>query len=157
MSKVYALSGVRAAYACAPPRIAARLREISPPWAVSLPAQVAAVRALEDPEYYAARYRETHQLRESLAAALRALGLDVIPAVANFLLCHLPENAPDAATVSRRCREQGIYLRDAGEISSVLGSRAVRVAVKDNETNRRIVQVIREIVCANSKSCDPAC
>jgi histidinol-phosphate/aromatic aminotransferase/cobyric acid decarboxylase-like protein/GNAT superfamily N-acetyltransferase len=157
MSKVYALSGVRAAYACAPPRIAARLREISPPWAVSLPAQVAAVRALEDPEYYAARYRETHQLRESLAAALRALGLDVIPAVANFLLCHLPENAPDAATVSRRCREQGIYLRDAGEISSVLGSRTVRVAVKDNETNRRIVQVIREIVCANSKSCDPAC
>ena len=62
MSKVYALSGVRAAYACAPTPIAQRLREISPPWAVSLPAQVAAVRALEDPEYYAARYRENHEI-----------------------------------------------------------------------------------------------
>ncbi|MBZ5686150.1 MAG: aminotransferase class I/II-fold pyridoxal phosphate-dependent enzyme [Acidobacteriia bacterium] len=157
MSKVYALSGVRAAYACAPPRVAARLREISPPWAVSLPAQVAAVRALNDPEYYSARYRETHLLRETLATALRALGLDVIPAVANFLLCHLPETFPDAATVSRRCREHGIYIRDAGEISSVLGPRALRIVVKDDQTNRRMIEVLREILCANSKSCDPAC
>jgi histidinol-phosphate/aromatic aminotransferase/cobyric acid decarboxylase-like protein len=157
MSKVYALSGVRAAYACAPPRIAARLREISPPWAVSLPAQVAALRALDDPEYYSARYHETHLLRENLASALRALGFDVTPAVANFLLCHLPEQSPDAATVSRRCRERGVYVRDAGEISPVLGSRALRIAVKDNETNRRMIGVLREFVCADSKSCDPAC
>jgi histidinol-phosphate/aromatic aminotransferase/cobyric acid decarboxylase-like protein/GNAT superfamily N-acetyltransferase len=149
MSKVYALSGVRAAYACAPTPIAQRLREISPPWAVSLPAQVAAVRALEEPEYYAARYGETHLLRETLATALRALGLDVIPAVANFLLCHLPEQSPEAATVSRRCREHSVYLRDAGEISPVLGPRALRIAVKDDPTNRRIIEVLREILCAD--------
>jgi histidinol-phosphate/aromatic aminotransferase/cobyric acid decarboxylase-like protein/GNAT superfamily N-acetyltransferase len=149
MSKVYALSGVRAAYACAPPRIAARLREISPPWAVSLPAQVAAVRALNDPEYYSARYRETHLLRETLAIALRAVGLEVIPAVANFLLCYLPETFPDAATVSSRCREHAVYIRDAGEISSVLGRRALRIAVKDDQTNRRMIEVLREILCAD--------
>jgi histidinol-phosphate/aromatic aminotransferase/cobyric acid decarboxylase-like protein/GNAT superfamily N-acetyltransferase len=149
MSKVYALSGVRAAYACAPPQVAARLREISPPWAVSLPAQVAAVRALNDPEYYSARYRETHLLRETLATALRALGLDVIPAVANFLLCHLPETFPDAATVSLRCREHAVYIRDAGEISSVLGPRALRIAVKDDQTNRMMIEVLREILRAN--------
>jgi len=124
---------------------------------VSLPAQVAAVRALEDPEYYAARYRETHLLRESLASALRDLGFDVIPAVANFLLCHLPENSPDAAAVSRRCRDHGVYLRDAGEISPVLGSRALRIAVKDDQTNRRMFEVLGKIVCADSNSCDPAC
>ncbi|HWJ47987.1 MAG TPA: histidinol-phosphate transaminase [Candidatus Udaeobacter sp.] len=157
MSKVYALSGVRAAYACAPPQIAVRLREISPPWAVSLPAQVAAVRALEDPDYYAARYRETQRLRQTLASALRALGFEVIPAVANFLLCHLPANSPDAAIVSRRCRDHGVYLRDAGEISLVLGSRALRIAVKDEQTNRRMIEVLGEVGCAESRSCDPAC
>ena len=90
MSKVYALSGTRAAYLCAAPATANLLREITPPWAVSLPAQVAAVNALGDPEYYAARYRETRVLRENLAAALHALGIEVVPGAANFILCHLP-------------------------------------------------------------------
>jgi histidinol-phosphate/aromatic aminotransferase/cobyric acid decarboxylase-like protein len=67
MSKVYALSGARAAYLCAPPTIARSLRRVTPPWAVSLPAQVAAIKALDDPDYYASRYRETHQLSEELA------------------------------------------------------------------------------------------
>ena len=157
MSKVYALSGVRAAYLCAPLPIAARLREISPPWAVSLPAQVAAVRALEDPEYYAGRYRETHRLRENLARALQALECEVIPSVANFLLCHLPDRSPDAATISRRCRDHGFYLRDAGEISPLLGARALRIAVKDEPTNQRMIAVLREAMGAGSNSCDSGC
>ena len=157
MSKVYALSGVRAAYVCGPPRIAMRLREISPPWAVSLPAQLAAVRALDDPEYYAARYRETQELREKFAVALRALGFEVIPSVANFLLCHLPEQGPDSATVARRCRERGVYVRDAGEISPILGSCALRIAVKDEQTNEKIIEVIRDVIASASKCCDPGC
>ena len=39
MSKVYALSGLRAAYLCGPADIIAELRAITPPWAVSLPAR----------------------------------------------------------------------------------------------------------------------
>lgn len=143
MSKVYALSGVRAAYACAPPFLAQRLREISPPWGVSLPAQLAAVRALEDQEYYADRHRETHHLRERLAGCLRELGFDVIPGVANFLLCHLPKGSADAATVTRRCRERHVYIRDAGEISSILGTHALRIAVKDEATNARVIGALR--------------
>jgi histidinol-phosphate/aromatic aminotransferase/cobyric acid decarboxylase-like protein len=146
MSKVYALSGLRAAYLCAPPTIATRMREISPPWAVSLPAQLAAVRALEDPEYYEARYCETHALRESLATGLRNLGLEVIPSVANFVLCHLPEKFPDAAEVAKRCREHGVYIRDAGEISARLGTRALRIAVKDEQSNRRILGTFRDML-----------
>jgi histidinol-phosphate/aromatic aminotransferase/cobyric acid decarboxylase-like protein/GNAT superfamily N-acetyltransferase len=150
MSKVYGLSGVRAAYMCAPAEIALHLRKISPPWAVSLPAQVAAVRVLEDPEYYAARYRETQELRESLADELRSLGFDVVPSVANFLLCHLAEESPDAATISRRCREHGLYVRDAGEISALLGTRALRIAVKDEETNRRMVRVLADVLAVQA-------
>src|SRR6266850_1229630 len=90
MSKVYALSGARAAYLCAGPHQLEELRAITPPWVVSLPAQVAAVRALQDPEYYAARYRETGALREELADQLRSLSWEVVPGIANFLLCHLP-------------------------------------------------------------------
>lgn len=111
-----------------------------------MPAQVAAVKALEDHEYYAGRYRETQCLRETLAESLRSLGLDVVPGVANFLLCHLPEEAADAATVARRCRERDLYLRDASEISALLGPRALRIAVKNDHTNRRMVEILESVL-----------
>ena len=47
-SKVYARSGARVAYLCAGPQQLESLRPLNPPWAVSLPAQVAAVKALAD-------------------------------------------------------------------------------------------------------------
>ena len=142
MSKVYALSGARAAYLCAGAHQLEELRAITPPWVVSLPAQVAAVRALQDPDYYRARYAETARLREQLAAKLISLGLEVVPGVANFLLCHLPSGGPDAATVVRHCRERGLFVRDAGAMGSQLGSHALRIAVKDGETNQRMLTIL---------------
>lgn len=143
MSKVYALSGARVAYLCAGPHQLEDLRAITPPWVVSLPAQVAAVRALGDPNYYAARHCETRRLRATLGAELSAFGWEVLPGIANFLLCHLPSEGPDAATVVARCRRQGLFLRDAALMGSRLGRRAIRIAVKDADTNRRMVGIIK--------------
>jgi histidinol-phosphate/aromatic aminotransferase/cobyric acid decarboxylase-like protein/GNAT superfamily N-acetyltransferase len=143
MSKVYALSGARVAYLCAGPHQLEGLRAITPPWVVGLPAQVAAVRALQDSAYYAERYSETAGLRETFATALRGLGWDVLPGIANFLLCHLPPEAPDAATVVARAREHGLFIRDAALMSTRLGSRCVRIAVKDAPTNQRMIERLR--------------
>jgi len=148
MSKVYALSGARAAYLCASPELIDDLRPWSPPWAVSLPGQVAAVNALSDPAYYEARYAETHALREDLATSLRdECGLQVVPGVANFLLCELPQDGPNSATVVAACRKHNVYLRDAtnmGATSSDWGRHWLRIAVKDAPTNRRIVRVLAD-------------
>lgn len=147
MSKVYALSGARAAYLCGPEHWIADLRSYLPPWSVSLPAQVAAVRALCDPAYYAARYRETAAFRSELASALtHDVALEVLPSATNFLLCLLPPEGPDAATVCRECRALGLYLRDASAMSGSLGSHALRIAVKDAATNRHMVQILRHVL-----------
>jgi len=145
MSKVYALSGARVAYLCASPHQLEELRSITPPWAVSLPAQVAAVKALQDPGYYAQRYHETHNLRRELSDELRALGLEMVPGIANFLLCQLPADGPDATAVTARCRERGLFLRDASSMGTQLGRRAVRIAVKDRETNQRIAEILKSV------------
>lgn len=142
MSKVYALSGARVAYLCAGPHQLEELRAITPPWVVSLPAQVAAVRALASRAYYADRYAETRRLRAALAAALSALGWDVLPGVANFLLARLPARGPDAETLVRACRQHGLFLRNAALMGTSLGSHAVRIAVKDAATNARMVEII---------------
>jgi histidinol-phosphate/aromatic aminotransferase/cobyric acid decarboxylase-like protein len=145
MSKAYALSGARAAYLCGGRHLLEALRPLSPPWSVSLPAQVAAVRALQDPEYYTARYHETHHLRQGLMAGLQALGWHVTPSVTNFLLCRLPATGPDTATLLERCRARDLFLRDPSNMGTRLGDRAVRIAVKDAATNERMLGILREI------------
>jgi histidinol-phosphate/aromatic aminotransferase/cobyric acid decarboxylase-like protein len=142
MSKVYALSGARVAYLCAGPHQLEEVRSITPPWVVSLPAQLAAIRALENPAYYTERYAETAILREHLAQALVALGIHVHPGVANFLLCELPAEGPDTATVVRACRCQGVFLRQVGNMGTQFGSHTVRIAVKDSTGNATIVAAL---------------
>ena len=146
MSKVYALSGVRAAYLCGPERIISELRGITPPWAVSLPAQVAAVAALQDPDYYAARYAETHRLRRQLAAQLAlTTNWEILPGTANFVLGHLPEAGPTAAEIVQCCSSQGLFLRDVGSMGRSFGTHALRVAVKDSQTNMRMMEILSDV------------
>jgi histidinol-phosphate/aromatic aminotransferase/cobyric acid decarboxylase-like protein len=146
MSKVYALSGLRVAYLCGAPPLIDELRARTPPWVVGLPAQVAAVNALDDLPYYRARWAETHALRTALADALRGLGMEVVPGVANFLLFHLPEGGPDAGAVVTAARAEGCFLRDVAPMGSRLGARAVRIAVKDAVTNRRMIDILSRIM-----------
>jgi histidinol-phosphate/aromatic aminotransferase/cobyric acid decarboxylase-like protein/GNAT superfamily N-acetyltransferase len=146
MSKVYALSGARVAYLCAGPQQLEALLAITPPWVVSLPAQLAAVRALQDPEYYADKYLETSQLRQEFARSLESLGCNVVPGIANFILCHLPDTAPEAAVVVHRCQKEGVFLRDARLMGSHLGPRALRIAVKDAATNQRIMKLLTSVI-----------
>jgi len=142
MSKVYALSGARAAYLCAPPALASALRQSLPPWAVGLPGQVAAVKALADCEYYAGRWRETADLRHGLGEGLRALAIDVVPGVANFLLCHLPVGGLTAADLIAACSRDDVFLRDVSSMGTSVGADTFRVAVKDAPTNARVLASI---------------
>ena len=144
LSKVYALSGARAAYLCGHPTTLRALRRLTPPWSVSLPAQVAAAAALRDADYYTNRYAETDLLRTSLIERLRidTPTLSVVGSNANWVLCELPADGPDASTVVAHCQRAQVYLRDAGRTSRVLGTHTIRTAVKHEQWNRRIVDVL---------------
>ncbi|MBL4771782.1 MAG: histidinol-phosphate aminotransferase family protein, partial [Planctomycetes bacterium] len=139
MSKAYGLSGVRAAYLCTNSTLARELRASMPPWSVSLPGQIAAVKALESEAYYRKRWSQTSDLWEQLAIGLRALGLDVVRGVANFMLCHLPQTAPTAATLVAELQRDGIFIRDVPNMGQRLGDRTIRIAVKDRESNQRVL------------------
>lgn len=145
MSKAYALSGARVAYLCAGEAQLETLRAFTPPWVISLLGQVAAVAALNDESYYQARYAETHRLRGALTTDLSSLGWDVIEGRANFLLAHLPEDGPSATLLVEACRKHGLFLRDASPMGTRLGTRAVRLAVKDADTNARMIAILRAV------------
>ncbi len=151
LSKVYALSGARAAYLSGPPTMMQELHRLSPPWAVSLIAQVAAVAALEDPDYYAARYAETHVLRNGLQEMLHDAFSEwtISTSPANWLLCRLPQSGPIAAEVYYRCRTKNLFLRDLSALGPKLGPYALRIAVKDELQNQRIVETLIRVMHAS--------
>ncbi|NUU21333.1 MAG: aminotransferase class I/II-fold pyridoxal phosphate-dependent enzyme, partial [Streptomycetaceae bacterium] len=148
LSKMYALSGMRAAYLVAVPETVAELRRWTPPWAVSLPAQIAAVTALRDPDYYAERWARTHVLRRELAAGLAELdGFDTVDeGVANYLSVTLPRGGASAADFVRACRSHDVYLRDLSPMSPAFEGRTERIAVRDTAENARVVETCRSVL-----------
>ena len=137
MSKAYALSGLRVAYLTACRELLLRIMPALPPWPVALPAQMAAIEALRDVEYYSARWAQTHELRREATAALK--GVTVHPSSANFYLVELEQ----PAAVAARLRSANVFVREFPD-SAILESRFLRVAVKDREQNGRIVEAFRE-------------
>ncbi|MEU6167150.1 histidinol-phosphate aminotransferase family protein [Streptomyces tanashiensis] len=150
LSKMYALSGMRAAYLVADPDTAGELRRWTPPWPVSLPAQLAAVTALRDPGYYAEHWARTAELRRGLATELARLdGLfSVDEGVANYLTVTLPPSGPSAARLVRECRRHDVYLRDLSPMSPAYEGRTVRIAVRDTAENARVVAACRSALDA---------
>ncbi|MFF7776163.1 aminotransferase class I/II-fold pyridoxal phosphate-dependent enzyme [Streptomyces tanashiensis] len=150
LSKMYALSGMRAAYLVADPDTAGELRRWTPPWPVSLPAQLAAVTALRDPAYYAERWARTAELRRGLATELARLDgfFSVDEGVANFLTVTLPPDGPSATRLVRECRRHDVYLRDLSPMSPAYEGRTVRIAVRDTAENTRIVAACRSALDA---------
>jgi histidinol-phosphate/aromatic aminotransferase/cobyric acid decarboxylase-like protein len=146
MSKAYALSGARAAYLCGPRKLAGELRSITPPWVIGLPAQIAAVRALQDPAYYELRYDQTRTLREHLSAELTELGLMVLRGEANFVLCRSMRLA--APELIARCRPMGLFLRDVSSMMTSPEPGLFRIAVKDSSTNARMIEILRDVLSA---------
>jgi histidinol-phosphate/aromatic aminotransferase/cobyric acid decarboxylase-like protein/GNAT superfamily N-acetyltransferase len=147
MSKVYALSGLRTAYLCASPLQLEKLRSISPPWAVSLPSQIAALVALKEDHYYEKCYEQTHLLREEFSKELLKINsLEVLQSKANFVLCYLPENGIDAETVVSKCKEMGLYIRDVSNMGNNFNKHTIRIAIKDKETNQKMLKIIKQVL-----------
>jgi len=156
MSKVYALSGMRVAYLCASPHQLERLRVLTPPWSVSLPAQIAATRALQADDYYSMRYRQTHEFREELVNGLRRLGIaEIVPGIANFVMFHLPSKTVTTTHIVMECRKRGLFLRDVSGMGSTPGEYAIRIAVKDGEINQRMLKILEDVFAQLGGKRDP--
>tara|TARA_B110000444_G_scaffold259152_1_gene302004 strand:+ start:15624 stop:17387 length:1764 start_codon:yes stop_codon:yes gene_type:complete len=145
MSKCYALSGLRVAYAAS--QKVSDLRRFIPPWAVSLPGQLAAVAALKNPDYYSEQYAVIHEQRKQMGQQLTQQNFSVLPGVANFLLTFLPEDSQHtSSSFIEACKQKGVFIRDAQNMGITLGNNAVRFAIRSRDENQRIIQCVKEVL-----------
>jgi histidinol-phosphate/aromatic aminotransferase/cobyric acid decarboxylase-like protein/GNAT superfamily N-acetyltransferase len=145
MSKCYALSGLRVAYAVG--QKITELKVFIPPWSVSLPGQLAAIAALKNPSYYREQYDIIHRQRTILNEKLQQQNFSVLPGVANFILTFLPDTTKHtSSSFIEACKEKGVFIRDAQNMGTTLGDNSVRFAIRSSKENERVIECVRQVL-----------
>lgn len=155
MSKCYALSGARVGYLSTSAQRASQLKLVTPPWVVGHIGQIAGIQALKDPEYYERMYAQTAENRHELVVLIQSLpGVEsVLEGVANFIVVHLEAAAPSAETVASRCRKEGVFLREFGNMTLHEETQALRIAVRSQEENLHVYEVLRQAILEKIETC----
>lgn len=142
LTKLWGLAGLRVGYVTGPPDLVGRLAAGRQPWSVNSLA-LTAVETLTSPvaeDERRARAAAVAELRTELIAGLRTVGgLEVWDAHANFVLVRSGHPG-----LRDRLLEHGLAARRADTFPG-LDDRAVRVAVRDRATNRRLIAALRTI------------
>jgi histidinol-phosphate aminotransferase len=135
-SKAYGLAGLRIGYGVADPELAGYLQRARHPFNVNRLAEVAAVAALDDRDYTERLARINAEGIEYLTRELRALGAEVWPTDANFVLARI------GADVYPRLLRQGVIVRPLAAFGM---PEHVRITVGLPEENERLIKALRRI------------
>ena len=135
-SKIYGLAGLRVGYGVADPELADYLNRARHPFNVNRLAEVAAVAALDD-EAHAERSRRVNaEGAEYLTRELAALGVEVWPSDANFLLIRAGEGTFD------KLQREGVIVRPLGGFGM---PDFLRVSIGLPEENERLVKTLARL------------
>jgi histidinol-phosphate aminotransferase len=113
-SKIYGLAALRLGWAYAPANVVAVLNRVRGPFNVNAAAQAAGAAALGDTAWLDKSRAHNDAELARVSAALKAIGLEVIPSVANFLLMRFPGGAEQVKGADAALRQAGLILRGMG-------------------------------------------
>jgi histidinol-phosphate aminotransferase len=143
-SKLYGLAGLRVGWGYAPPHIVDAIERVRMPFNVSLPAQAAAIAALEDDAFTEQSLLHNERELPRLAGGLTALGLEVIEGVGNFVVAKFPETkGRTAAEALAFLKERGVTVRGLGGYQM---PNHLRVSVGTTEANDVALKLLREFL-----------
>ncbi len=143
LTKFYALAGLRVGYGVFHQNLIGKLKRSKEPWTVNTLAQVAAIAALRDNTYAQQTMKLMEEEKTVLEDGFRALKIRYYPSAVNFYLLRFDP----ALDVVNRLRQQGIMVRDCSNFTG-LGKGYVRVAVKSNRDNMRLLKELAKICLA---------
>jgi len=135
-SKLYGLAGLRVGYGVADPELAGYLERARHPFNVNRLAEAAALAALDDAEHVARALSVNAEGIDYLTRELGALGIEVWPSDANFVLAR-----PGPGSYERLLRE-GVIVRPLAGFGM---PEHVRISVGLPEENERLVKALRRI------------
>jgi histidinol-phosphate aminotransferase len=139
-SKIYGLAGLRVGYGVMPAPLAQLLNRIRMPFNVNSLAQVAAVAALDDTEFFEKTTALIHDGLDFLFAEIEKRGLRCFPTQTNFFLIDLQR---DAKVVFERFLRQGVIVR---AMTAYGFPNYIRINVGLPEENRRFLAALDRVM-----------
>lgn len=145
-SKSFAVPGLRIGALVASPLMVQRLARIQPPWVLnSLAASVGARLAQED-RFLEESRRRLSDLRAGLWEGLKGIPeIQPYPSAANFFLCRITDFRWTGESLAEPLRRQGILIRTCDDFTGLDHGRFVRISVRLEEENRRLLSALKEI------------
>jgi histidinol-phosphate aminotransferase len=137
-SKAYGLAGLRVGYAVGPVQLIDYMNRVRAPFNVSLPAQAAAVAALDDQAHVEQSRIANTAERARLTQELGALGLSVAPSQANFVLVDVGR---PGRVIYDRLLERGVIVRPFANLPTSL-----RVSCGLPHENDRFLAALKEVL-----------
>lgn len=148
MTKILGIPGVRLGYLCAQPQVLAEIGKYQLTWELSCFAE-AVLCAL--PEHKADVQTDgeiTAQRRVHLMKGLEGLGVYVYPSEAAFVLADFGK---PVSGLSEKLKAKGILVRQCMNFEGVNDGNYLRLAVKDEISNNKLIEAIREeMTCAEN-------
>ena len=134
LTKVLAIPGIRLGYMAAHPTVTRALAGDLLPWRLNCVADAIAAALPGHRDDFEAIRRLNDTRREAFAADLRALGIEVYPSDANFLLCDFHR---DMRPVIEQLKQQRILVRPCGMFPGLTHGH-IRLCVRRPEDNARL-------------------
>jgi histidinol-phosphate aminotransferase len=143
-SKIHGMGGLRLGWAYCPPAVADVLNRLRNPFNAPSAAQAAGIAAIEDVAFTdLVRAHNDHWLPWT-ADKIRALGFEVAPSVANFVLVHFPDQpGRDVASADDFLRARGIIVR---RVSAYGLPKSLRITIGTGDEMQAVVAALTEFV-----------
>ncbi len=141
-SKIYGLGGLRVGWGYGPAHVIDVLNRVRGPFNLSSAALATAEAAVRDTGYTAFCRAENMRNRETLAEALRAVGVACDASETNFLLARF-EGREDAEAADRALRANGIIVR---KVAGYKLPEALRITVGDAFACAQVAEAIEDFV-----------
>ncbi|WP_174301316.1 histidinol-phosphate transaminase [Caulobacter sp. S45] len=139
-SKAYGLAGLRVGWGYAPVAMIDAMDRIRAPFNVNVPAQAAALAALDDEAFLERSRALVREERPRLASALDVLGLVTEPSQANFVFARFPsEPGRNAAEAEAALADEGVLVR--GLKTYGIGD-GMRITVGLPEHNAQVIDIL---------------
>ncbi|MGO4344447.1 threonine-phosphate decarboxylase CobD [Paenibacillus sp. MCAF9] len=143
MTKFYAIPGIRLGYIVGMPRTISGLRRLQIPWSVNSLAQLIGEAVLDEKDYAERTLAWLEQERPWLMSELEAIGFEVNPSAANYLLIRIPNDAGlSASMLQLEMGKQGVLIRDASRFAG-LDHTYIRVAIKLRQQNEQLIAAFK--------------
>lgn len=145
-TKFYAVPGLRIGAAFTNETLITQLQQYIPSWSVNTLAQAYTKAALNDVDYIKRTKQELNEERAFMYNALDAIeGITVYPPSANFMLFQVNQEGITANYINEELKKYNMIVRNCDSYVG-LTNHWVRIAIKDHDTNIKLVDKLTNIL-----------